>query len=363
MASGVGKLAQVYRAVRHAASPAERYRHARVLHGVRVALAMLTSIVFTTGIHIPHGIWASVSLLVVIGGLQHQGNIRQKAFERALGTAFGAILGLAWVAQYAVIGSVGLTYALLSITAGICGYHAIGKGGYIALLTAITMCIVAGHGDDSIEIGLWRTANVLVGIGIALLFSFALPLHATYSWRHALAMNLRECAGLCKRLLGGPRLSAEAQIAAFGGLSRRLVALRALMPSVAKESDVALARLEDIQREHRALLSALEMLASAPLAAAASTHREAFERMFGTEGRAIRGGMLRMARALRSGRVESLLERTDEASTIDVSPSLDVAVPGALNGPAWLLSQIATQTNRLRRMLLDASRSGSLWRR
>jgi len=347
------------RDLRWIVSPAERYRHARLLHGVRVALAMLTSIVITTGIDIPHGIWASVSLLVVIGGLQHQGNIRQKAFERALGTAFGAIIGLAWVAQYALIGSSALTYALLSITAGICGYHAIGKGGYIALLTAITMCIVAGHGDDSIEIGLWRTANVLVGIGIALLFSFAFPLHATYSWRHGLAMNLRGCARLCKQLLAGAPMTAEQQVATFGALNGRLVALRGLMPSVAKESDIALARLEEIQREHRSLMSALEMLAGATVAETMPDPREAAGRALRAEADAIRLRLLSLARALRSGRFEGLQA---EPMAVEPAPPVDATVT-ASNGPAWLLLQIAAQSRRLRQLLLEAQRTGSLWER
>ena len=71
----------------------------------------------------------------------------------------------------------------MAIGCGICAYHAIGKAGYIALLSAITMVIVAGHGDNEIVDGLWRAVNVLVGIAIALAFSFALPLYATYSWR------------------------------------------------------------------------------------------------------------------------------------------------------------------------------------
>jgi len=54
-----------------------------------------------------------------------------------------------------------------------------------------------------IDTGLWRTLNVLIGIVIALAFSFALPLHATYSWRYLLADNLRGCARIYTRLGDG----------------------------------------------------------------------------------------------------------------------------------------------------------------
>ena len=166
---------------------------------------MLVSILATTGINIPHGIWSSVTLLVVIGGLQHHGNIRKKAAERAAGTLLGAAIGLVLILLQNLTGSLPLTYVLMSIVAGICAWFAIGSAGYIGLLTAITMCIVAGHGDNLIDVGLWRTLNVLIGIVIALAFSFALPLHATYSWRYGLADNLRECARIYTRLLEGER--------------------------------------------------------------------------------------------------------------------------------------------------------------
>jgi len=40
---------------------------------------------YERGINLRHGEWASVTMLVVIGGLQHHGNIGKKAAERAIG--------------------------------------------------------------------------------------------------------------------------------------------------------------------------------------------------------------------------------------------------------------------------------------
>lgn len=217
------------------ASPFFRYRHAKAIHAVRVALGMATSFIVTTGINVPHGSWASVSLLVVIGGLQHYGNIRKKAAERAIGTALGAAIGLALILVQTLFGSLTLFFLLMSAIAGACAYYAIGKAGYVALLTAITMVIVAGHGDSPFDVGLWRTANVLIGIAIALAFSFVLPQYATYSWRYRLADNLRECARLYGALLDGRPLIAEETARRFFVTSQRLVQSRALMDSVAKK--------------------------------------------------------------------------------------------------------------------------------
>jgi len=287
----------IARMLRAISSPFYRYRNAKAIHSVRVGLAMLTSILATTGIDIPHGIWASVTLLVVIGGLQHQGFIRKKAAERALGTLLGALIGLVLIVVQAVSGSTVTTYVLMSMIAGVCGYHAIGKPGYIALLTAITMCIVAGHGDNLIDTGLWRTLNVMIGIVIALAFSFALPLYATYSWRYRLADNLRGCARIYAHVMSGRSLDADAHAAAFRRLGEGLVQLRSLMPSVAKEIDVPPSQLDRIQRLHRSMLSALEMLSGGLGRDAQQPVRVAFA----ARGATVRSMLLVTARALRFG--------------------------------------------------------------
>jgi len=331
-------------------SPYYRYRHARALHAVRVGLAMLVSILVTTGINVPNGIWASVTVLVVIGGLQHHGNIRKKATDRALGTMLGALVGLLLIAQLHAIGSMPLTYVLMSVAAGICGYYAISSAGYIALLTAITICIVAGHGDSTIDTGLWRTLNVLIGIVIALAFSFALPLHATYSWRYLLARNLRDCARIRARITEGLPLDIEAHVAAFAALNTRLVKLRSLMPSVAKEVDIPLKRLEAIQRVHRSMLSALEMMSTS-----AAVH-PLVTRNATDDAHAIRASLLQMARALRFGSESRAGQRLDRpvarlggqgARASGGTPDTD------LPGPRWVAQWFAEQAEALRALLSD----------
>ncbi|WP_144108408.1 FUSC family protein [Paraburkholderia sp. BCC1886] len=348
------------RMIRAVTSPYYRYRHAKVLHSLRVGLAMLVSILATTGIDIPHGIWSSVTLLVVIGGLQHHGNIRKKAAERAAGTLLGATIGLLLILQQNLIGSLPLTYVLMAIVASICAWFAIGSAGYIGLLTAITMCIVAGHGDNLIDTGLWRTLNVLIGIVIALAFSFALPLHATYSWRYGLAANLRECARIYTYLIEGETLGEEEQVKQFLRINRRLVQLRSLMPSVAKEIDVPQSRLEEIQRLHRSVLSSLELLATGSLMHADETARAAYAARCGFEVRAVRGMLLAMARGLRFGHAThfsipgaSPLMRL-EPQTPPQNPGDALRdLPADLQGPYWLGQRLSEQVERLRALLQE----------
>jgi uncharacterized membrane protein YccC len=348
----IPRRSSVSRVVRAITSPYYRYRHAKLLHSVRVGLAMIVSIVATTGIDIPHGIWSSVTLLVVIGGLQHHGNIRKKAADRALGTLLGASIGLLLILQQNLFGSLWLTYVLMSVVAGICAWYAIGKAGYIGLLTAITMCIVAGHGDNLIDTGLWRTLNVLIGIVIALAFSFALPLHATYSWRYLLADNLRGCARIYWRIVGGTLFDPDEQIKIFIELNARLVQLRALLPSVAKEIEAPQAQLDTIQRVHRSMLSALEIMATGSLVHADAAARAAFAQQCGVEARAVRAMLLAMARGLRFGGAKQfLIPQPVPVCAPPGTPVPDLAPE--LQGPYWLGERLIEQIDQLRALLLE----------
>ena len=335
-------------------SPFFRYRHAKLIHAVRVALGMATSFLVTTGIDVPHGVWASVSLIVVIGGLQHYGNIRKKAAERAIGTALGAAIGLALILVHMLFGSLTLFFLLMSAIAGACAYYAIGKAGYVALLTAITMVIVAGHGDSPFDVGLWRTANVLIGIAIALAFSFVLPQYATYSWRYRLADNLRECARLYGALLDGkPPLIAEEITRRFLVMSQRLVQSRGLMDSVAKETGVPLARLEEIQRLHRSILAALEMLVTS--LPEASRDRNGFALDCTPREQEARHKLLQMARALRFGRVGLLYAGVDAMAKREGGE-------GELTqqGMHWLAMRFDEQVDRLRLRLSEIERQWNI---
>ncbi len=352
-----GRFARFLHAI---TSPYLRYQHANVIHAVRVGLAMATTILLTTGINLPHGVWASVSLLVVVGGLQHYGNVRKKAMERALGTMLGALIGLFLIFVQSVCGSLLLFFALMSIIAGACAYYAIGRPGYVALLTAITMVIVAGHGDLDFSTGLWRTANVLIGISIAVAFSFVLPQYAVYSWRYRLADNLRDCARLYGALVDGKPLLAEQTTSRFVVMSQRLVQARALMESVAKETRVPIVRLEEIQRLHRSILETLEMLInSLPEQRDAdghATHAGGFALACTPREYAVRRQLLRTARALRFGRVSLLHQSNDASSSMPADASVAPVGDATTQGMHWLAMRFSEQVERFRLRLGEIER-------
>ncbi|MBV7565690.1 FUSC family protein [Pseudomonas sp. PDM27] len=334
------------RLLRPLLDPYRRYRHARVIHAVRVSLGLLATILLTTGIKLPHGEWASVTMLVVIGGLQHHGNIGKKAAERAIGTLIGAGVGLALVAQQAWLGMPWLTYFAMSVVCGFFSYHAIGKGGYTALLSAITVFIVAGHGDNPVTDGLWRGVDILIGIALALAFSFALPLYAVYSWRYNLADALRDCAKVYGRIIDGQAITADEHLKLMTRLNAAMVQLRSLMPSVSKEVKISMTELDAIQRNLRMCVSTLEILGNTRPDANDPEAMTLLQTALNAEHRQIRVQLIGMARALKSGAVQRL-DRPIEVPLV----SLDAPVYNRLDGYRLLTRQLAANIGEMRQRL------------
>lgn len=327
--------------------PYRRYRHAKLIHAVRVSLGLLATILLTTGIHLPHGEWASVTMLVVIGGLQHHGNIGKKAAERAIGTLIGAGVGLLLVAQQAWLGMPWLTYFAMSVVCGFFSYHAIGKGGYTALLSAITVFIVAGHGDNPVTDGLWRGVDILIGIALALAFSFALPLYAVYSWRYNLADALRDCAAIYGRIINGESVAADEHLKLMNRLNAVMVQLRSLMPSVSKEVRVSMTELDAIQRNLRMCVSILEILGNSRPNADDSEAMAHLQSALKTEHRQIRVQLIGMARALKSGASQRLSRPAEPL----LDSTLDMPVYSPLDGYRLLTRQLAANIGEMRQRL------------
>ncbi|KVE23766.1 hypothetical protein WS67_21270 [Burkholderia singularis] len=344
-------------ALRPLLDPYRRYRHAKLIHAARVALSVLVSIVLTTGLRMPHGEWATITVLIVIGGLQHHGNIRKRAAERALGTSIGAIGGLLLILLQTTFHLPPLTFVIMSVACGVCAYHAIGKAGYIALLSAITLVIVAGHGDNEIADGLWRAANVLVGIVIALAFSFALPLYATYSWRYKLAEALRGCAAVHARIVGERYVDDNEHLKDMAQLSAFLVQLRSLMPWVSKETAIPISQLEAIQRTLRLCIGALEMLSRAQPATRDDAGRQFVQIGLKAENRRIRGMLIGAARALKFGTPSRLAPPHGNPAT---TATATTDVPSQLSGYQSISATLAQEISLLRQQLAETARGWNI---
>ncbi|AUH52229.1 hypothetical protein CXB49_16115 [Chromobacterium sp. ATCC 53434] len=306
-------------------------RYARQVHVLRVALAFLAGLALVVASGMPHGGWMLVTILIVLGGVPHWGGVRRKALERMGGSLLGALAGLVAIVLHGV--SPYACYGWMLMVIALSTWHAQGRGGYLALLTGITLVIVGGLGDEPINEALWRSCNVLVGSLIGMAAAATLPLRAIDSWRFLLADNLREAALLYNRIAQRFPLVDEAALEQFND---RLIRMRGLMASVTQESSLSSSQLERVQGFQRGIWTLLDRMAEV----ASVTPALAEDR---SPRRAIVRTLLRAAHALRFNQPQLLSEPLPEADN-----------PAAMLRPShchWLVAELALTVEALRREL------------
>ena len=69
------------------------YKHYRVVHGCRIALAFVLTFILVRLLDVPEGTWPLITLVVVMGPISFWGNVVPRAFERIGGTVLGSALG------------------------------------------------------------------------------------------------------------------------------------------------------------------------------------------------------------------------------------------------------------------------------
>ena len=189
----------------------ERYRYRRLIHAVRLGLAVLFSTLLAKLLHLQHGEWIGMTVFVVLGMLQFQGAIYSKAVERMLGTVIGlgAGLTLLWLNQHYFHGGI-LFYLTVGTASAAAGWAAVGKNGYVPMLAGLTMCMLIGDNSNNwLDSGLMRAMNVLIGAAIAIVSAKLLPLRSTLMWRFMLADNLTECGKMIAEISNGKRMTRE----------------------------------------------------------------------------------------------------------------------------------------------------------
>jgi hypothetical protein len=118
---------------------------------------------------------------------------------------------------------------------------------------------------------------------------------------------------------------------------------------------VPVARLEEIQRLHRSILAALEMLVTSMPDTPRATYGFALD--CSPHEQQVRQKLLKMARALRFGRVGLLYMRAD--ANADASVETEEG-DGSTQGMHWLAMRFAEQVDRLRLRLSEIERQWNI---
>lgn len=235
------------------------HRHRRKLHVLRVGVALCVTFGIVQLFAIPHGGWALVSTVMVMGNLPHIGGVLDKGRQRLLGTLLGAGSGLLLILVPLPAAAVALG-ALIGIAA--VTWLTFGKRyGYSGLMFAISLLLVIGDGTHDLGIALWRSADVLLGtlVGISVTV-LLMPQKATDIMRFMLADNLDRMARLYHAhtsATGAPDIDARALLKATSDL---LVKQRGLVDAIHREHRLTRSELDDLISLQRRMLSTIELL-------------------------------------------------------------------------------------------------------
>lgn len=237
------------------------YRHYRLVHGIRIAVAFVLAFILVRMLNIPEGTWPLITLVVVMGPISFWGNVVPRAFQRIGGTIFGATLGL--VALKLELYSLPLMFLWCGMAMFICGYLALGKRPYQALLIGITLSVVVGAPPGDMATALWRSGDVIFGSLLAMLFTSLYPQRAFIHWRIQMAEYIHTFSKLYQtsvspNLVERPRLERH-----LNQMLNNVVKFRALITPASKETHIQKSIFEAIQTISRNMICTLELQTNA----------------------------------------------------------------------------------------------------
>ncbi|MGL5037008.1 MAG: FUSC family protein [Aeromonas sp.] len=325
------------------------YGHYRIVHGLRIALAFMLTFLLTRELKLPESTWPLITLVVVMGPISFWGNVLSRALQRVVGTIFGASCGI--VALYLEMYSMPLTLVWCSCIMFLCGYLALGKRPYVGLLIGITLAITMGAMPGDIKMAVWRSADVIFGSLLALLFCSIYPQRAYSHWRLQLHLILRQSGRLYHTHLS-PNVLERPQLK--HNLSQLLVQtgkLRNLLTPAAKETHHNIALFDAVQITMRNTLCTLEMLANTYW-----NDRQSHFLMQSTgELHACHSAteevINQLAAMLQTGDGHPADTAIAHLQQLATQVSLPANSEAAINGYLWLNVQLTEQLTHLRRLL------------
>jgi uncharacterized membrane protein YccC len=210
------------------------YRHIRIIHVIKICLALLIAHLINAAFPVPYFAWTSVTIVIIMLTLPQVGGAVEKSIERIIGTILGACYGIAIL----LLTSNPWLIALLAMFGiAVTAYRATSKMGYAYLVAGFTLIMVLDGGSQSFEEALWRTGTILLGCIIALLVSlFFLPLRARNEWRWQLAESLNLMGKIWQAHLSPNVVKPLATKAMLKRVERAIFRQKSLIKSVAIES-------------------------------------------------------------------------------------------------------------------------------
>lgn len=335
------------------------YHNYRLVHGIRIAVAFVLTFLLIRMLKLPDHAWPLITLVVVIGPISYMGNVIPRAVERILGTVTGAILGI--IALHIELYSLPIMLLWCGCAAFLCGYLAMSKRPYAALLVGVTLAVVCSAPAGDMQTALWRSINIIVGCILAMLFTSIYPQRAFINWRIQLTDFLNDylmilTAGGSRNILSPPRMS-SLQIRAL----HNVVKMRDLITPVNNETRIPIKLLEDIQLATRDMVAVQKFRINAHWASRSGRFLILNSHVFSDMEDMLQKTLKTLAIALRQGNPSPIVSNTERLNVITkelhflfLSGKSDVVMESAVYGYVWLSIQLTTQLEALSSLISKA---------
>ncbi|MEI9481898.1 FUSC family protein [Enterobacter cancerogenus] len=337
------------------------YKHYRVVHGLRIALAFILTFVLVRLLHVPEGTWPLITLVVIMGPISFWGNVVPRAFERIGGTVLGSALGLIALKLELISFPVMLLWCAAAMF--LCGWLALGKKPYQALLIGITLSVVVGAPAGDMTTALWRSGDVILGSLLAMLFTGIWPQRAFLHWRiqmanYVTAFNRVYQAGFSPNLVERPRLEKHLQ-----KILNDVVKMRGLITPASKEIHIQKAIFEAIQTVSRNLVCMLELQINAHWASRPSHLLMLNAHTLRETQQMTQQTLLTIAHALYEGNPQPILANSERLNEIVAELKVlmnerqgDNVAETPIHGYVWLSMELARQLELLSHLICRALR-------
>ncbi|MFS9559081.1 FUSC family protein [Enterobacter hormaechei] len=337
------------------------YKHYRVVHGCRIALAFVLTFVLVRLLDIPEGTWPLITLVVVMGPISFWGNVVPRAFERIGGTVLGSALGLIALKLELISFPVMLLWCAVAMF--LCGWLALGKKPYQALLIGITLAVVVGAPAGDMTTALWRSGDVILGSLLAMLFTGIWPQRAFLHWRiqmanYVTAFNRVYQAGFSPNLIERPRLEKHLQ-----KILNDVVKMRGLITPASNETHIQKAIFEAIQTVSRNLVCMLELQINAHWASRPSHLLMLNAHTLKETQQMTQQTLLTIAHALYEGNPQPIRANSERLNEIVAELKQlmnerqgDNVAETPIHGYVWLSMELARQLELLSQLICRALR-------
>ena len=330
------------------------YRHIRIIHVLKISLALLIAHLLNYLYPLPYLAWTSVTIVIIMLTLPQVGGALEKSIQRVIGTLCGALYGIGILYLTA---NPWITALLALLAIAFVTWRASGKMSYAYLVAGFTLMIVLDGGEQGMTEAIWRTATILLGCLIAIAVSqLVLPLRARNEWRWLLASTLQGMSQVWLSHLS-PNVHRPLKTRErLKALERHVQRQQGLLRSVTLESRA----LRHSQRELEQLVEAqgrclllIELIAQSRWETAASEQEIQHNFGIGLRARSLAGWMKEAAAFCRGERsdlvvLESVLELKQELLS-----QLELQAHPVLNtyGYSWLIYQCGLQLALIDRLL------------